>query len=689
MKLTEFAIRHHVAVLVFCVGILLVGAYCYVSMPRESYPDVPFPFIIVTTVLDGATPVDVEQSVTVPIEAELEGLEGLKEVRSVSSESISMVSLEFQPDVETEVALGRVRDAVDQAKPDIPIEAEEPIVKEFSLTSMPVLIYHLVGNDVISLSELNELAEKLEDELKQVPGILDVDIFGGREREVVIVVDPERLHFYDLPLAQVQGILRGTNRNVSAGNADSATNRIVMRVPGEFEDPSEIFGLVIGTSPGGTPIYMRDVATIRPTFEDEESRARLYDFYGACNNPGGGEEYIPPRRSVSLHIKKRSGAHMLELSRRAEEIIAARPRSGDVEVIKGLDHSKMVREMVGDLENGIGTSLVLVCLVILLGLGARNALLVAAAIPFSLLLSMIVLQLTGQTLNMMVLFSLILSLGMLVDNAIVIVENIYRHHSMGLPKARAALVGTTEVAWPVITSTATTVGAFFPLVFWPGILGEFMSFLPKTVIIVLLASLFVALVVNPTLAALLVKLKPGANTAVDPESRRPSYWLVLRYRSVLEFLLDRPGWTVLTAFVLLLLIFGLYGQFGAGTVGQEFDDRILDLAIVGRATVGRVMVQGQLVQRLYRRQTGCPTPCSGGTLRRCRFFIHRGKYPNSRFTSIMRRAASATTPPLLPLSNEARAQACASFSTVRTPKPTAMENSSDRSIRPRAHSPQT
>ncbi|MBT3260574.1 MAG: efflux RND transporter permease subunit, partial [Deltaproteobacteria bacterium] len=169
-----------------------------------------------------------------------------------------------------------------------------------------------------------------------------------------------------------------------------------------------------------------------------------------------------------------------------------------------------VREMVGDLENGIGTSLVLVCLVILLGLGARNALLVAAAIPFSLLLSMIVLQLTGQTLNMMVLFSLILSLGMLVDNAIVIVENIYRHHSMGLPKARAALVGTTEVAWPVITSTATTVGAFFPLVFWPGILGEFMSFLPKTVIIVLLASLFVALVVNPTLAALLVKLKPGA-----------------------------------------------------------------------------------------------------------------------------------------------------------------------------------
>jgi len=183
MKLTEFAIRHHVAVLVLCVGLLIVGSYCYVAMPRESYPDVPFPFIIVTTVLDGATPVDVEQSVTVPIETELEGLEGLKEVRSVSSESISMVSLEFQPDIETEIALNRVRDAIDQAKPDIPAEAEEPVVKEFSLTSMPVLIYHLVGNEMVTISELNQLAEKLEDELKQIPGVLDVDIFGGRERE--------------------------------------------------------------------------------------------------------------------------------------------------------------------------------------------------------------------------------------------------------------------------------------------------------------------------------------------------------------------------------------------------------------------------------------------------------------------------------------------------------------------------
>ncbi len=562
--MTKFAINHHVAVLVFCVGILIVGSHCYVSLPRESFPDVEFPYIIVTTVLDGANPTDVEQSVTVPLESELDGIEGMKEMRSVSSESISMISLEFLPDVDTEVALNRVRDAVDQAKPDIPAEAEEPVVKEFSITSVPVLIYHLVGSGAVTTSELSDLAEKLEDEMRQVPGVLDVDVFGGRDREIIVEVDPERLHYYNLPLAQVQAIVRGTNRNVSAGTADSSTNRIVMRVPGEFKDPADILGLVVGGTENGVPIYARDVATVRFDFEDEESRARLYAFADDDESPSNGR-YARPSRSVSLHLMKRGGANILELAARAEEILHRYPVPPDVKVVKGMDQSKVVRLMVADLENGIGTSMILVLLVIFIGLGVGNAFLVATAIPFSMLLSIVILRLTGQTLNMMVLFSLILSLGMLVDNAIVIVENIYRHYSMGVPRAKAALQGTLEVAWPVITSTATTVGAFFPMLFWPGVMGQFMSFLPRTVIIVLLCSLFVALVVNPTLASLIMRLKPGAHTSVDPESHRPQYWAVLHYQRVLEFLLDRPGWTIVTSFVLLVFIFALYAVFGAGT----------------------------------------------------------------------------------------------------------------------------
>ncbi len=558
MRITEFSIKHHVAVIVLCVGLVIAGTYCYFAMPRESFPDVEFPFILVTTVLDGATPTDVEDAVTIPLETKLDGVEGVKEMRSVSSDSMSMISMEFVPSVDIELALNRVRDAVAQAKADVSPEADESVVKEFSITSVPVLIYHLVAGPSVARSELNELAEKLEDELKLIPGVLDVDIFGGRTREIVIEVDPERLHFYELSLAQVQAIVRGTNRNVSAGTADSATNRVLMRVPGEFKNPGEIMGLVIGFTARGTPIYMTDVATARYDFEDEKSRARLYDFQEAR------EVYTAPSKSVSLHIKKRTGENILDVCEKADSVLRAWPMPAELKVIKGLDQSSDVKLMVGELENGMGTALILVVLIMCIGMGARNALLVATSIPLSMLISFVFLTLMGHTLNMMVLFALILVSGMLVDDAIVIIENIYRHFSMGLSRARAALVGTSEVAWPVITSTATNCGAFFPMLFWPGIMGQFMSYLPLTVIIALASSLFVALVINPTLTAMFMKLKPGAEKSIDPETHRPTYWFVVKYRPVLEFMLDRPRWTLATAGVLLVCIFALHAASGTG-----------------------------------------------------------------------------------------------------------------------------
>lgn len=559
MKLTEFAVTHHVGVVMLCLATVIIGAVCYVTMPREDFPDVEFPFVIVSTFQDGANPVDVERGITIPLETELDGVEGLKEMRSASQDSFSIISLEFHPDVDTETALRRVRDAADQAKPDISPDADEPVVKEFSVSSIPVRIYHLVGSGKVSLSELNDLAEKLEDEIKLVPGVLDVDIYGAREREIIIQADPDRLHFYNLSLAQVQGILRGTNRNVSAGNIDSASSRIAMRVPGEFRDPAEIYNLVIGFTPEGTPIYMRDVAVVYPGFEDETSRARLYDF----SRPGA-DGRVAPLPSVSLNVTKRTGTNVLALCRRLDETIARQALPESVRVVMGLDRSKDVEAMVYDLENGIGTALILVVIVIFIGMGVLNSLLVAAAIPLSMLMSIMILQATGETLNMMVLFSLIMALGMLVDNAIVIIENIYRHYSMGRSRLESALVGTTEVAWPVITSTLTTVAAFLPLLFWPGIMGEFMSYLPRTLINVMLCSLFVALVINPTMAAFLMRLKPGARTDIDPDTQRPHYWLVRRYRPILEFMLDRPNWTLATAIILLLFTVVGYGVFNCG-----------------------------------------------------------------------------------------------------------------------------
>lgn len=565
MILTKFSIQHYMAVVVMCVGIFLAGSSRYVDMPRENFPDVRIPVVSVTTTMTGANPIDVEISVTIPLETELESIEGLKDLSSTSYEGISSIVLEFDPSLETEVALSRVRDAVDKGKVNIPPDADEPVIKEFSISGdTPVVVLNLAGSENISLSQLYELGEKVEEVLERIPGVLDVELHGGRTRVILVEVDPDRMHYYNLTLMQIQQILSGTNRNVSAGASEGTTNRIVMRAPGEFKSPGEIFNLVIGTSRDGTPVYMRDIAMVRYSFEDEVSRARHYNF-AAGDGESSKNEYVKPEKTVSIEIMKKSGENLLALTDAVNETIEEMELSKDINIITSLDQSKEVRMMLSDLENGIGTSLILVLVVIFFGLGARNAILVALAIPFSMLLSIVLLSMFGFTLNMMVLYSLIMALGMLVDNAIVIVENIYRHFSSGLSRTKAALIGTTEVAWPVIASTATTVGAFFPLLFWPGIMGSFMGYLPKTVITVLLCSLFVAVVINPTLCSLMMRRKKSQKGTEDIKSETPSYPLVLIYERRLKYMLNRPYWTLSTAGVILIFSVVLYAVFGAGT----------------------------------------------------------------------------------------------------------------------------
>ncbi len=565
MILTKFSIQHYMAVVVMCVGIFLAGSSRYVDMPRENFPDVRIPVVSVTTTMTGANPIDVEISVTIPLETDLESIEGLKDLSSTSYEGISSIVLEFDPSLETEVALSRVRDAVDKGKVNIPPDADEPVIKEFSISGdTPVVVLSLAGSENISLSQLYELGEKVEEVLERIPGVLDVELHGGRTRVILVEVDPDRMHYYNLTLMQIQQILSGTNRNVSAGASEGTTNRIVMRAPGEFKSPGEIFNLVIGTSRDGTPVYMRDIAMVRYSFEDEVSRARHYNF-AAGDGESSKNEYVKPEKTVSIEIMKKSGENLLALTDAVNETIEEMELSKDINIITSLDQSKEVRMMLSDLENGIGTSLILVLVVIFFGLGARNAILVALAIPFSMLLSIVLLSMFGFTLNMMVLYSLIMALGMLVDNAIVIVENIYRHFSSGLSRTKAALIGTTEVAWPVIASTATTVGAFFPLLFWPGIMGSFMGYLPKTVITVLLCSLFVAVVINPTLCSLMMRRKKSQKGTEDIKSETPSYPLVLIYERLLKYMLTRPYWTLSTAGVILIFSVVLYAVFGAGT----------------------------------------------------------------------------------------------------------------------------
>lgn len=542
MLITNAAIQRRGTVYVLMFIAAVVGVYSYLTLPRESNPDITVPYVLVVTNYEGVASEDVESLITLPIERKLKGLKKLEEIRSVSAEGSSMITIEFHPDVDIDDALQWVRDKVDQAKGDLPNDLEEdPSILEINLSEFPILMVAISGD--VGETVLKGVSEELEERIEEIPGVLDVVLTGARERQVRVEFDPDRLAAYRLSFAEILAAIQRENVNIPGGSIDLGEGKYLLRIPGEFTDPNQIDNLVMVTR-DGRPIYYKDVATVDFTFEDRLSHARL-----------GGQQ------SISLAVKKRTGENIIAVADQvfallegARELV---PEGISLEVT--LNQSKDIRRMVGELENNILTGLILVVAVLFLFLGLRNSLFVALAIPFSMLLSFVVIQALGMTLNMVVLFSLILALGMLVDNAIVIVENVYRHMQEGNGRVKAARIAASEVGWPVISSTLTTLCAFFPMIFWPGIMGEFMKFLPITLIITLSASLFVALVINPVLCAGFMRLR---FSELHPQEDRT---LIVRlYRRTLEVALDHSLLVALAAFALLIGISALYGRFGHG-----------------------------------------------------------------------------------------------------------------------------
>ncbi len=476
-----------ILVLVLCVATF--GWLSYERLPRESAPDIKIPVVMVSTPYIGVSPSDIENLVTTPLEKELGNVRDLKKMTSTSAEGVSLITLEFVPEVVIEDALQRVRDAVGRAESDIPAEAEDTQIREISFSDVPIMLVTIAGP--LDEAQLKKLGEDLEDRVERIPGVMNAVLSGGREREIKVLVDPTRLEHYGLSLTDVLGSIRNENVNVPGGEVVVGNANVLLRVPGEFVTAADVADVAIKRS-GGRPVFIRDVARVEDTFAERKTYARMNG-----------------RPAVSLAITKRTGANILDVATRVKEAVANEAKSWPegVEYRVLGDQSKMIKNMVSDLENGILTALVLVVAVILVFMGVRNSLFVAISIPLSFMLSMIVIELLDMTLNMMVLFSLILALGMLVDNAIVIVENVYRHAENGVPMPQAAIVGTSEVALAVAASTATTVAAFLPLIFWSGIMGQFMGFMPKTVIIVLVASLVVAIGVLPVLTSKMMKVR--------------------------------------------------------------------------------------------------------------------------------------------------------------------------------------
>ena len=554
MKVTRYAIRHRLSVyfliLIFCLG----GVGVYVSLPRESFPEVEIPLVVVYTIYPGVSPTDMETLVTRPIETELKAISGVKEIRSTTSEGLSSIEVEFNPEQDLETALANVRDKVDLAKPDLPVEAEDPRVVDVDFSQLPIMLVTLSGP--VGVQQLTEVAEEMEEDFEAIPGVNQVTVVGGREREVHVQVDPKRLSYFELSLSDLVFAVARENRNVPGGEIAVGGLEYLVRLPAEVRRPEEIEDFVVKVR-DSEPVFIRDVASVEFAFADEASRSR-----------------VDREPSVTLTVEKRTGANLVavadsvneELDRWEEQL----PPGISTAVIG--DISVEIRRMVNELENNVISGLLLVVGCLMAFVGLRNSFFVGVAIPLSMMLSFIVLGWIGYSLNMMVLFSLILMLGMLVDNAIVIVENIYRHREHGDSGPSAAYQATTEVARPVIASTITTLCAFSPLLIWPGIIGDFMSYLPVTLIIGLSASLFVALIINPTLCAHLMapprrRKKTGAE-AEEHAFRRG-------YRRLLRWAL-RPGedaggrgwflrnWALPAAFVAFLgaaVAFALVGMF--------------------------------------------------------------------------------------------------------------------------------
>ena len=544
MWVTNYAIKFRTAVIIFSITAVILGTSAYLHMPREGAPDITIPFVNVTAVYEGVAPSEIENLVTIPLEKRFNDLENVKQIRSQSAEGVAAISIEFLPRQDIDMAQQKVKGKIDLARPDLPRDLKEPVVQAINFsTDIPVITFAFSGDP--DAERIKRLAVDLKDRIEKISGVREATVFGTREREIRVEVDPARLSAYSLPLAEVTRAIAQENSTVSAGNLEMAGGKFQVRVPGEFALAAELKNLVVAAR-GGQPVYLTDVATVADTYKDLTSISRI-----------NGEP------CVSMQVKKRSGENTAALIRQVKKVVDGFRMPPGIRTTVTMDQSNDITSMVQELENNIFAGFVLVVVVILVFLGWRNSLFVGLAIPLSMLISFVVLQAMGMTLNMIVLFALVLAVGMLVDDAIVITENIYRNRSLGLSRLEAAQRGAAEVAWPVITSTLTNVVVFWPLLYWPSIVGQFLSFLPKTIIITLLASLFVGIVVNPAICSLFIHGAKRGRRARRDDGVADNRFL-RGYERLVRGALAHRGLTM--GFGLLMLVFTIqfYARYNRG-----------------------------------------------------------------------------------------------------------------------------
>ena len=551
----DAAINRAKTTLLVLLMVVLAGLAARVAIPVASDPNIQVPFFVVTIIHEGISPEDAERLLVMPLEIELRAVEGVKEFKAYASEGAATIMAEFDADFDLNRALMDVREAVDRARPEMPDTIEEPIIQEATTEDFPILQVNLAGDDMPERTLYN-LALELRDRIEIIPSVLDAEIQGHREELLEAIIDPDALEAYQLSNDQLITTLMRNNRLIAAGSLDTGEGRFSVKVPSLIEEAQDVFDLPVKVN-GDTVVTLADVATLRKTFKDRVSHARVNGAQG-----------------ISLNIIKRANANVVDV---VSEVKAAvekmRPNlPPSVNVFYSQDQAPMALQQVTELQGNIFTALALVMVLVVAAMGVRSGLIVGMGIPVSLLFSLIFIYLLGYTFNFMVMFGMLLGLGMLIDGAIVVTEYADRKMTEGFDRRSAYALAAKRMLWPVAASVATTLAAFLPLIFWPGVSGKFMRYLPVTVFMVLSGSLLYALVFGPVLGSLFGRVGSRDAAAVETlkqlEDGDPTKLKsVTGWYARLLRVATRNSWATLA--ITLVAVLGTitaYGQFGKGMV---------------------------------------------------------------------------------------------------------------------------
>lgn len=563
------------------MGVLvLAGLISRSALPIANDPHIVLPYFYIGIPHEGISPEDSERLLIQPMEIELRKIEGLKEISATASEGYATLFVEFEPSVDLNVALTDVREAVDRGKSEIPSTAEEPIVRELDVDDFPLIQINLLSRGA-SERQIYETALSLRDDIESIPSVLSAEIRGDREEVLEVVIDPQALEAYQISGESLVSILQRNNRLIPAGSVDTGQGRFSVKVPSVVESASDIMDLPVQVS-GDSVVTLSDVASIRRTFKDRTSHAR---FNGV--------------ETMTIEVKKRVDANVIDTSeavlRVVEDATAGLPST--ILVVPSGNTADFARVQVTELQGNIMTALALVMVIVVAAMGFRSGVIVGLGIPFSLLFSIIIIYQLGYTFNFMVMFGMLLGLGMLIDGAIVVTEYADRKMSEGTDHRDAYSEAVKRMFWPVTASTATTLAAFLPLIFWPGISGQFMRYLPVTVFTVLTGSLVYALLFGPVLGSIFGKPtvhSAGAKATMeeldhgDPTQLRT---ITGAYARMMAWITGHPLTTVGTIFTLLFCVFWSYGKYGAGMVFfNDSDPQFISMSVSGRGNFSEAEV---------------------------------------------------------------------------------------------------